>query len=494
MNKAFYYCIGVFFLVYILSGCEVDEKRNLPKFDPDKPIIVSDFYPDSGGIATPIIINGDNFGSDTTGLEILFVDSLGVRHPAGIVGSNGNKIFAYVPKLTYLREMKIEVERTLDDGSTVQGRAERPFFYKTQTSVTTVIGRPEPDNNNVPTVGGDFSSATIGAPFAICLDDEGNIFIVERNFSGQNGVNGIQSPKDDKGDNVSSNLLLANTEDQEMLVLRYGTSHANAPAFSTEEGNEAVYIPEDAGLYYFQLLKSLSYSPRHRSLILDEDSRTVLESNWKYSFVVNEEDHMVYTVMYRGQLVRFNPVTRNIEVLLDNVLPDLPNARSGANGSNCYVIFSPTDPNMLYICMEDYNMISRVDIAALDDKDRSTYKGEFYAGNAMHAGAVGGHGWEDGLLENAKFAMPKQIAFTSDGKLYIADTGNHCIRVIDTTVPKDRATVSTAVGLPQNPGFQDGGPELAKFDRPTGVAVSSDGSEIYVADNGNHVIRKLSVE
>src|SRR5690625_3637639 len=124
-----------------------------------------------------------------------------------------------------------------------------------------------------------------------------------------------------------------------MLVLRYGTSHANAPAFSTEEGNEAVYIPEDAGLYYFQLLKSLSYSPRHRSLILDEDSRTVLESNWKYSFVVNEEDHMVYTVMYRGQLVRFNPVTRNIEVLLDNVMPEVPNAANGKNGSNSYVIF-----------------------------------------------------------------------------------------------------------------------------------------------------------
>src|SRR5690625_7219365 len=96
-------------------------------------------------------------------------------------------------------------------------------------------------------------------------------------------------------------------------------------------------------------------------------------------------------------------------------MPEVPNAANGKNGSNSYVIFSPTDPNMLYICMEDYNMISRVDIAALDDKDRSAYKGEFYAGNAMHAGAVGVHGWEAGLLENAKFAMPKQVAFTSDG-------------------------------------------------------------------------------
>ena len=110
------------------------------------------------------------------------------------------------------------------------------------------------------------------------------------------------------------------------------------------------------------------------------------------------------------------------------------------------------------------------------------------------AGPVSGSGWEDGLLENARFFGPKQICFTDDGKLYIADTGNNCIRVIDTPVPKDTATVNTAIGLPQSPGYKDGGPELAKFDNPCGVAVNSDGSIVYVADTRNKVIRKLSIE
>ncbi len=493
MKKIFFLCLFSTILAGILFSCKDEKQTSFQTFDPSKPIEVTGFYPDSGGIATPFIIEGSNFGSDTTGMKVYFVDTLGVKHQAGLVGSNGNKIYAFVPKLTYLRKMEIMVERTTKEGKTVSGTADENFFYKTQTSVSTVVGKPEPNNNSVSTVGGSFTTATLSAPFAICLDDEDNIFVTERAWNAQ-GHGAIQQAKNDKGENVASNLVLVDQKGQSVLVMRYGANHSNAPAFSDEEGNEAVYVPEDAGLYYYQMLKSLTYAPRHRSLILDEETKEVIEGNWKYSFVVNKLDHMVYTVMWKGQLVRFNPVTRNVEVLLDKVIPDVPNAQAATNGSNTYCIFSPLEPNMLYFSMEDYNMISRVDISKLDEVDKATYKGEPYAGKSIIEGPVNGRGWEDGLLENAKFFAPKQLAFTADGKLYIADNNNHCIRIIDTTVPKGTATVNTAIGLPQSPGFQDGGPEFAKFYYPTGVAVNSDGSIIYVADSRNHVIRKLSIE
>lgn len=493
MKKILFLSLLVFIFSGILFSCKDENQTKFQPFDPAKPIEVSGFYPDSGGIATPIIIDGSNFGSDTTGMNVYFVDTLGVKHKAGLVGSNGSKIFAFVPKLTYLRKMDIVVERTMGDGRVISGKAEENFFYKTQTSVSTVVGKPEPNNNNVPTIGGDFTNATFSAPFAICLDDEDNIFVVERGWSAQ-GHGAYQGPRNDKNEGVGSNIIMVDQKGQSVLVLRYGANTSNAPAFSDEVGSEAVYVPEDAGLYYYQLLKSLTYAPRHRSLILDEETRNVIEGNWKYSFVVNKLDHLVYTVMWRGQLVRFNPVTRNVEVLLEKVIPDVPNAHGSGNGSNTYCIFSPLEPNMLYFCMEDYNMIKRVDISALTAGDKETYGGEPYAGRALVEGPVSGRGWEDGLLENARFFAPKQMAFTADGKLYIADNNNHCIRVIDTTVPKASATVNTAIGLPQSPGFQDGGPEFAKFWYPTGVAVNSDGSIIYVADSRNHVIRKLSIE
>ena len=112
-------------------------------FDANAPISITDFYPDSGGIATPMIISGTNFGTDTTGLKVFFVDEDNVRHRGGLVSTNGEKIYCYVPSgLTYKRRIGLEVERTVQGKSEpVVGTSERPFWYKTQTSVTTVVGR-----------------------------------------------------------------------------------------------------------------------------------------------------------------------------------------------------------------------------------------------------------------------------------------------------------------------------------------------------------------
>lgn len=489
-------CLTVFFalLIAVAISCKDEGHSNFQPFDPGSEIEVTSFYPDSGGIATPIVIDGKNFGSDTTGMTVFFVDTLGVKHKAGLVSSNGSKIYAFVPKMTYLEKMKIMVERVTKDGKTYEGEALDDFIYKTQIAVTTVVGKPEPGNGSVPTVGGNLSSSTLSMPFALTLDDEDNIFIVERSYNLQGGGgSSIQGPRNEKGEGVNGNIVMADLKDQSVVVLQYGANLPNAPAFSDEEGNEAIYVPEDAGMYYNQLLKSLTYTPRRRAMILDEETKSVIENNWKYSFVVNKNDKMVYTVMYNGQLVRFNPITRNVELLLTRVMPDRP-AASGANGSNAYCVFSPVEPNMLYICLENYNIINRVDVSQITEDDKHTYRGDPYAGLGIVEGPRAGRGWEDGLLESAKFKAPKQLAFTSDGKLYIADTGNHCIRVIDTTVPRSQATVSTAIGLPESSGFQDGGPEFAKFNCPTGVAVSADGADLYVSDSNNHVIRKLSIE
>ena len=138
--------------------------------------------------------------------------------------------------------------------------------------------------------------------------------------------------------------------------------------------------------------------------------------------------------------------------------------------------------------------IWRVDVSKITPEDKDTYNGESYAGKAIYEGVMNGKGWEDGLLKNAKFRHPRQICFTDDGKMYIADSGNSCIRVIDTTMPKERAAVTTPIGLPGAEGYKDGGPEIAKFHFPCGVAVNSDGTIVYVADTQNKVIRKLSIE
>ncbi len=70
--------------------------------------------------------------------------------------------------------------------------------------------------------------------------------------------------------------------------------------------------------------------------------------------------------------------------------------------------------------------------------------------------------------------------------LYVADTGNHTIRKITIST----GAVSTLAGT-GSLGSEDGPGDNARFNGPTGVAVDSSGN-VYVADAGNHTIRKIT--
>jgi len=81
---------------------------------------------------------------------------------------------------------------------------------------------------------------------------------------------------------------------------------------------------------------------------------------------------------------------------------------------------------------------------------------------------------------------PFGIAVDGAGNVYVADTGNHTIRKIT-----PGGAVSTLAGSPNNPGSNDGTGSTAQFRFPQGVAVDGAGN-VYVADTGNHMIRKIT--
>ncbi|ATL47794.1 gluconolactonase [Chitinophaga caeni] len=91
-------------------------------------------------------------------------------------------------------------------------------------------------------------------------------------------------------------------------------------------------------------------------------------------------------------------------------------------------------------------------------------------------------GFVDGLQNNARFNGPYGIDVDANGALYIADLSNNKIRKI-----KD-GSVSTIAGTSN--GYLDGAGGGAQFSQPTDVCVDP-GGNIFVADLGNHVIRKL---
>jgi sugar lactone lactonase YvrE len=106
-------------------------------------------------------------------------------------------------------------------------------------------------------------------------------------------------------------------------------------------------------------------------------------------------------------------------------------------------------------------------------------------GSTVYTFAGGTQGSTDGRYGAARFNLPTAIAIDSDGNLYVADTMNHTIRRIDTD-----GNVTTVAGRAGTSGTADGNGSSARFNEPSGIAVDNDGV-IYVADTGNHLIRKI---
>ncbi|HAN30832.1 MAG TPA: hypothetical protein DCQ06_04475, partial [Myxococcales bacterium] len=91
----------------------------------------------------------------------------------------------------------------------------------------------------------------------------------------------------------------------------------------------------------------------------------------------------------------------------------------------------------------------------------------------------------DGKGKEARFVAPQGMEFASDGRLVIADTGTHRIRAA-----YPGGDVVTIAGSSQ--GFVDGAAAVARFKDPTDIAIDTQ-QRIWVADSGNHRLRRISV-
>lgn len=92
----------------------------------------------------------------------------------------------------------------------------------------------------------------------------------------------------------------------------------------------------------------------------------------------------------------------------------------------------------------------------------------------------------DGAGNGARFSRPNATALDANGNVYIADTANHTIRKITAA-----GVVTTLAGSPHESGSADGSGAAARFNSPLDIATAPDGF-IYVADSGNHIIRKVT--
>jgi sugar lactone lactonase YvrE len=107
------------------------------------------------------------------------------------------------------------------------------------------------------------------------------------------------------------------------------------------------------------------------------------------------------------------------------------------------------------------------------------------AGLVSTLAGSGEWGFADGASGVAQFNGPNGIAVDASGNVYVADDMNHRIRKITPA-----GVVSTLAGN-GTAGFNNGTGEAAQFYAPMGIAIDASGN-LYVADGGNHRIRKVT--
>jgi len=108
------------------------------------------------------------------------------------------------------------------------------------------------------------------------------------------------------------------------------------------------------------------------------------------------------------------------------------------------------------------------------------------AGVVTTLAGSGTAGSADGTGTSAQFNDPTGIAVDFMGNVYLADYGNDTVRMITPA-----GVVTTIAGSAMNTGSADGTGAAASFNGPAGVGVDSSGN-VYVADSVNNTIRVIN--
>lgn len=100
------------------------------------------------------------------------------------------------------------------------------------------------------------------------------------------------------------------------------------------------------------------------------------------------------------------------------------------------------------------------------------------------------YGGDGRKAEQAQLNFPTAVAVDLEGNLYIADTMNHRVRMVDS----EKGIISTLVGTGQARFSGDGGPaDKAALNEPSALTVD-DAGRLYIADQSNHRVRMVDLK
>ncbi|MBE8713824.1 IPT/TIG domain-containing protein [Sphingobacterium hungaricum] len=436
-------------LICCLS-CKDESKSTGVEYDPSKEIVLKTFFPVEGGARDKILLDGENFGKDPSKIKVYFNNAR-----ATVVSSSGERIYAIVPRLPGANP-KISV--VIGSDSTVY---EGNYVYHTQALVSTVTG-----NGVKSFTAGSLSDATVYGKY-LELDREGNIFMSWRdgNTTGSTAAT-FGVARINEAENIVTPLIQAEAAGRVLYANGLTVDRATGVLTAAHESVQEVMFTFDPKEAWYPRQRNARYSTSDYASI-------VVADRYKNFITFSPWDGHLYTRFRDGKVARINPQTLESKIV-----------HQGPYGSQYGQAINPAKPWELYITLHSNAspIEFRQGIMVLDLRDPDG------TGGFRRLNAPGGSSFKDGPIQDALFNLPKDIKFDNDGNMFVADYGNHCVRMVSPD-----GVVTTVAGQPGTAGFKDGGPAESLFNQPWGVAVNELG-HIYIADWNNARIRKLVIE
>jgi hypothetical protein len=435
-----FFAVGAF--MYVFAACEDDDKKKEIAYDPNKPVELTSFMPDSGRISEMVLLDGSNFGTDPSNIKVFFN-----TREARVLSSTGTRILALVPRLpgdTCVLSVEVGDKKA---------SYTHLFRYKVAATATTIAGD---GTAPTPPVFTSMDQSKL-VPVYIGVDKDFNIFVTEQH----------------------DYLLKMNEADNSITVLATAAMGFNhrCPPYAHPVTNVLLFGAEGTGNRdrFLTCDPKENWAPKVRFIrSWDQngyDFPPSGNSESHYHLLYCEADGYYYTRYVSGILVRINPQTWEAKIIAQT-----------PSGTTYGMAFHPIDKTSLWLCYRALetgdvaNSICRLDI---NDPEATFEK--------LSGPINGGH--RDGPLENAQFNDSRMINFDPDGNLYVGDNGNQCIRMINTQT----MMVETLIGIPGIRDFKDGSKEDALFSLPHGIVSDSEGT-VFVADHGNSRVRRIAIE